>query len=65
MMSSTAGVVRYLSLTLSVRQDDMSDEEMEKAVQFFEKIRALGLCEHIISCAERGDQAQENATRWQ
>jgi hypothetical protein len=34
----------------------MKDDEVQKSVDFFEKIRALGLCEHIISCAERGDQ---------
>jgi hypothetical protein len=56
MMSSTAGVERYCSLTLSVRQDDMNEDEMQRAVDFFEKIRSLGLSEHISSCAERGDQ---------
>jgi hypothetical protein len=42
MMSTSAGVVWYFSLTLSVRQDDMNDDEMQKAVDFLTKFAPSG-----------------------
>jgi hypothetical protein len=56
MLSRTGGIERYCSLTLSVRNDDMTDEEIQRATTFLEKFKSLGISEHIISVAERGDQ---------
>jgi hypothetical protein len=56
MISRTSGVERYCSLTLSVRNDDISDDEIERATAFLTKLKTLGISEHIICVAERGDQ---------
>jgi hypothetical protein len=56
MMSTTAGVIQYLSLTLAVRQDDISHDEVERATAFFEKLSDCGLCANIMSVTERGDK---------
>jgi hypothetical protein len=56
MLSSTGGVERYLSLTLAVRGDDMTAEEFQRASEFLSKLHTLGISDHIMSCAERGDQ---------
>jgi hypothetical protein len=56
MLSRTSGVERYCSLTLSVRNDDMNDDEIQRATALLAKFKQLGISEHIICVAERGDQ---------
>jgi hypothetical protein len=57
MLSRTSGVERYCSLTLSVRNDDTNDDEIQRATaHFLAKCQQLGISEHIIHVAERGDQ---------
>lgn len=56
MLGGTADVENYCSLTLSVRGEDLDQSEIERATEFFTHLKTIGLSEHIISVAERGDQ---------
>ena len=56
MLSSTAGAKKMMSLTLSVRGDDINDEEIERATDFLKGTQEAGIAQDVICVAERGDQ---------
>ena len=56
MLSSTAGLKKSMSLTLSVRGDDINDDEIDRATEFLHSMQAAQIAEDHICVAERGDQ---------
>ena len=59
MLCATAHVENYCSLTLAIKGEDISVEEMERATAFFEHLKYIGLSQHIISVAERGERGDQ------